>query len=213
MTKILIADDHKLFREGLKALIEKNPEMQVIAEAGDGRTAVKLARELKPDVVFMDISMPGLNGIESTRQIISEVPSVKIIALSMCSNKNFVVEVIKAGASGYILKDCPFTELIDAINSVARNKTYLSDLVTDVVVKNFIRGSGKQESMFGVLTSREKEVLQLIAEGKNTKEIANILYLSTKTVETYRKRIMIKLNIFNIAGLTKYAIKEGITPV
>ncbi len=213
MTKILIADDHRLFREGLKALIEKNPEMRVIAEAEDGRTAVKLTCELKPDVVFMDIAMPGLNGIEATRQIKSEVPFVKIIAISMHSNKNYVIEVIKAGASGYILKDCPFNELIDAVNSVSRNRTYLSGLITDVVVNNFIRGFGKEESIFGVLTSREKEVLQLIAEGKSTKEIAKILYLSTKTVETYRKHIMTKLNIFNIAGLTKYAIKEGITTI
>jgi two-component system, NarL family, response regulator NreC len=210
-TRILIADDHKLFCEGLRALLEKHPGMEVIAEAEDGRTAVRLSRKLMPDMVIMDIAMPELNGIEATRQIVTDMPNIKVIALSMHSDKNFVIEIIKAGASGYVLKNCVFTELTDAVKAVANNRTYLSHLITDVVVKDFIRGPEKEDSAFGVLTYREKEVLQLIAEGNSTKTIASSLNLSTKTVETYRKRIMTKLNIYNIAGLTKYAIKEGIS--
>jgi len=212
-TKVLIADDHKLFREGLRTLIEKEPYMRVIAEARDGRDAIQIARKLKPDIIIMDIAMPGLNGVEATRIIKSDIPDAKIIALSMHSDRNFVIETIKAGASGYVLKDCAFKDLFDAIKTVQSNRFYLEGLVTDIVVKNILDANEKQSSAFSILTSREKEVLQLIAEGKNTKEIAGILYLSTKTVETYRKRIMTKLNIFNIAELTRYAIKEGITPL
>jgi len=209
--RILIADDHRLFCEGLRAMIEKKPGMEVVAEADNGRTAVRLTRDLAPDVVIMDIAMPELNGIEATRQISSDIPGVKVIALSMHADKNFILEIIKAGASGYVLKNGAFTELISAIEAVTANRTYLSNKITDVVVNDLMRGPAREESAFDGLTHREKEVLQLIAEGRNTRTIASALHLSTKTVETYRKRIMTRLNIYSIAELTKYAINAGIS--
>jgi two-component system, NarL family, response regulator NreC len=208
--RILIADDHRLVREGLSALIAKQPGLEVVAEAEDGRTAVSLATKLKPDIVVMDISMPELNGIEATRRIIADVPGVKVIALSMYSDRKFVIEILGAGASGYILKDCAFTELRLAIKTVLQNQTYLSPQIADLIVDSYIRNRDMKDLLLNPLTGREKEVLQLISEGKNTKEIASILSLSVKTVETHRSNIMSKLKIYNIAELTKYALKEGI---
>ena len=210
--KILIADDHKIIRDGLRALVEKEPYMIWVGEAGDGRTAVRLAEELKPNVVIMDVSMPDLNGIEATRQIAEKNRTTKIIALSMHSDRRFVSEVLKAGASGYLLKDCAFEDLSVAIRTVMSNRTYLSSQVADVVLKDYVRLVAKSDlSAFSILTKREREVLQFIAEGKTTKEIAALLNISVKTVETHRQRIMEKLNIGSIAELTKYAIREGLT--
>jgi DNA-binding NarL/FixJ family response regulator len=213
--RILLADDHKIVREGLRTLIEKQPGTEVVGEADSGRMALKLTRELKPDVVIMDITMPDLNGIEATRQIHSEIPGVKVIALSMHSDKRLVTGILMAGASGYLLKeDCDSVELARAIQAVASNQTYLSPKIGEVVIKDYMRHlSITTSSPFSILTPREREVLQLLAEGKSTKEIASSLHLSVKTIETHRNKIMEKLDIHSIAELTKYAIRERLTPL
>jgi DNA-binding NarL/FixJ family response regulator len=209
---ILLADDHKIVREGIKALIEKQTDMEVIAETEDGRTTVQLALQLLPDVVIMDVGMPDMNGIEATRQIIANAPNIKIIALSMHSDRRFVAEMLKAGASGYLLKDCAFEELINAIHAVIANHTYLSPAIFDSVIKDYSHILSKEDlSVFSILTTREREVLQLLSEGKTTKEIASHLKISVKTVETYKQKIMNKLDIHSVAELTKYAIREGLT--
>lgn len=211
-TKVLIADDHKIVRDGLRTLLEKHPEISVVGEAEDGRETVQLARNLSPEVIIMDIAMPDLNGIEATRQIIGERPGVKVIALSMHSDRRFVSEMLKAGASAYLLKDCAFEELITAIRTVLKNKIYLSPGIAGVVIEDYIRRAPKSESsVFSLLSDREREVLQLMAEGKTTKEIASQLNVSIKTVETHRMNIMTKLDIHSVAELTKYAIREGLT--
>ena len=212
--KVIIADDHEIMRDGLKSMLEKQRDIEIIAETSDGRTTVELAMKLKPDVIIMDVSMPDMNGIEATRQIIEKSPKIKVIALSMHSDKQFILEMLNAGASGYLLKDCAFHELINAIHSVASNRSYLSPEIADVMIKEFKHVISKESlSAFSLLTSRERQVLQLIAEGKTTKEIAYTLEVSTKTIETYRQQIMDKLDIHSIAGLTKYAVREGLTSI
>jgi len=210
--KILLADDHKITRQGLRSLLEKEPDMEVVAEAEEGRTAVRLVRELLPDVVVMDVSMPDLNGMEATHQIVAEHPNVKVIALSIHSDNLFVSEMLKSGASGYLLKDCAFEELARAIHVVVDGKTYLSPAISGVVVDDYLHRLARTESPSSeVLTDREREVLQLIAEGKSTKQVALKLHISVKTVETHRRQIMSKLDIHTIAELTKYAIRKGLT--
>lgn len=211
--KILLAENHKIFREGLRSLIEKQSDMEVVAEAEEGRTAVRLVRELLPDVVIMDISMPDLNGMEAARQITHEFGDVRIVALSMHSDSLFVTEMLKSGASGYLLKDCAFEELALAIRAVVAGKTYLSPSISSVVVDDYLHRSPKKTDFSGldVLTNREREVLQLLAEGKSTKQIALKLHISGKTVETHRRQIMNKLDIHTVAELTKYAIRKGLT--
>jgi two-component system, NarL family, response regulator NreC len=212
-TKILIADDHKIIREGLRSLLEKQSDMEVIAEAQDGLTTVRLAQKLLPHVVIMDIGMPEMNGIDATRQIVAEKTcDIKVIALSMHSDRRFVLQMLKAGASGYLLKDSAFEELITAIHTIMMGQPYLSPKVMDVVVKEYLHGLAKNEtSVFTALTAREREVLQLLAEGKSTKQIASLLNVSVKTIETHRQQLMEKLGIHSIAELTKYAIREGLT--
>ncbi len=210
--KVLLVDDHAIIREGLRSLLEKQPEMEVIADTDDGRKAVELVRELLPDIVIMDITMPGLNGIEATRQIIADFPDVKVIALSIHSKRRFVADMLSAGATGYILKECLFDELVQAIKAVAAGGRYLSPRITDVVVSDYVkRLSATTESPFEALKTREREVLQLVAEGKSTKQIALELHVSTKTIEANRRQIMEKLNIHSVAELTKYAVREGLT--
>ncbi len=210
--KIILADDHHIMREGLCTLLEKQDDMEIIAQADDGRTAVRLTRELYPDVVVMDIAMPGLNGIEATRQITTEMPEINVIALSMHPDRQFVAEMLKAGAMGYLLKSCAFQELADAIRTVADNRTYLSPKISDVVIDDYVkRLSIDQISTDSPLSPREREVLQLVAEGKSTKELALELSVSVKTVETHRQQIMKKLKTHSVAELTKYAIREGLT--
>jgi two-component system response regulator NreC len=210
--RIFIADDHQIMRQGLKILLEKEPDMKVVGEAEDGRRTMTLVRELNPDVVVMDVKMPDLNGIEATRQILSECPDVKVIALSMYTDRRFVTNMLKAGAHAYLLKEGAFEELVQAIRLVMNKKTYLSPGVTEIIVKEYVNGSpGPAQSVFSMLTPREREVLQLLAEGKRTSEIADILYIGVKTVETHRWQIMNKLGIRNLAELTKYAIREGLT--
>jgi DNA-binding NarL/FixJ family response regulator len=187
-------------------------DMEIIAQANNGRTAVQLAQELSPDVIIMDIGMPDLNGIEATRQIVKNSPKVRVIALSMHSAKKFIVEMFKAGASGYLLKDCEFDELVNAIRTVASGKNYISPSISGILVETCITdGVKNKESAFSTLTKREREVLQLITEGKTTKQTAKCLHISPKTVEAHRLNIMNKLNIDNMAQLTKYAIQEGLT--
>ncbi len=212
--KIILADDHKIIREGLRNLLEEQDELHIVGETGDGREAVRLVDEHRPDLVIIDIMMPGLNGVEAARHMIAGHPDIKIIALSMHSNKQLVMEMLKAGASGYLLKDCAFNELSDAIESVMNGHIYLSPGINTVLLKERVFESGETSSLhaiFTLLSKREIEVLQLISEGKSTKEIANVLCVSVKTIETHRQQIMNKLNIRSIAGLTKYAIREGLT--
>ena len=209
---VLLADDHKIMRAGLRSLLEKAANVSVVAEAEDGRQAVKLATELRPDLVIMDISMPKLNGIEATRQILADLPGTKIIALSMHSDKRFLVEMFQAGAVGYLLKDCAAEELEQAIKTVASNQCYLSPEITGVLLDDYVdRFRSKPTNAATVLTPREREVLQLIAEGWSTKNIAEHLYVSIKTAESHRLKIMKKLDLHTVADLTKYAIKEGLT--
>jgi two-component system response regulator NreC len=210
--KILLADDHQITRQGLKSLLEKQSDMEVIGEAQQGREAVALTRQLSPQIVIMDVSMPDLNGMEAAKQISNERPDIKIIALSMHSDSLFVTEMLKSGASGYLLKDCAFEELVQAIRTVNSGKTYLSPSISGVVVSDYVHRLSKPDKYnLEVLTAREREVLQLIAEGKSTKQTALKLHISTKTVETHRRQIMDKLDIHSVAELTKYAIRKGFT--
>lgn len=210
--KILLADDHKIVRDGLRNLLEKQADIVVAGEAEDGREALQMTRKLSPDVVIMDIAMPDLNGIEATRLILSENHDVKIVVLSMHSDKRYVSEMLKAGASAYLLKDCAFEELITAIRTIMKGKIYLSPGISEVLIEDYFKkGQKTDSSVFSLLSDREREVLQLMAEGRTSKEIAAHLYVSIKTVETHRTNIMSKLDIHNIAELTKYAIREGLT--
>ena len=210
--KILIADDHQILRQGLRTLLEKEPDLEVVAEADNGRSTVRLARESHPEVIIMDVAMPDMNGIEATRQIISEMPKVKVIALSMYADRRFVANMLKAGASGYLLKDCASEELVRAIRVVLTHKTFLSPGVADIVVKDYVQAPlGREASVFSILSNREREVLQLMAEGRSTNQIAECLHVSVKTVETHRQQMMQKLKMHSVAELTKYAIREGLT--
>jgi DNA-binding NarL/FixJ family response regulator len=212
--RILIADDHSITREGLKVMLNKMENFEVVAEAENGRLAVSLTRKHQPDVVVMDINMPDLNGVDATRQIVAELPQTRIIALSMYSDRSYVKGMLKAGVSGYLLKNCAFEELADAIQTVMRYQTYLSPKVSEIVRDEFVKMMGSNEpNAVELLTDKEREVLQLIAEGKKTKDIAELLHISVKTVEARRSKIMEKLNINNVAGLTKYAIREGLTSI
>lgn len=209
--RIIIADDHKLMREGLKAMLT-GQSMNVVGEAGDGRAAVALVRKAGADVVIMDLSMPGLNGIDATRQIIEHSSDTRVIALSMHSDRRFVAQALKAGASGYLLKDCALDELAQAIRAVLLGKVYLCTAVSGKVVDDYLRKLPPGQSPpCPTLTDREREVLQLLAEGQSSKQIALTLRVSAKTVETYRQRTMKKLEIYTVAELTKYAIREGLT--
>ena len=208
--KIILADDHKIVRQGLRNMLEQETDLEVLGEADDGRMAVRLVRELSPQVVIMDVGMPDLNGIEATRQVLAESPGVKVIGLSMHCDRHFVMNMLKAGASGYLLKDSAFEELATAIRMVLGGKMYLSTEIANIVIKDYLQGGG-DESVFSVLTPREREVLQLMAEGKSSRQIADHLVISIKTVETHRMQLMHKLQIFSVAELTKYAIREGLS--
>jgi DNA-binding NarL/FixJ family response regulator len=210
--RVLIADDHTIVREGLRSLLEKEPDLVVVAEAGSGSAALQLAREHHPDVVLMDISMPDMNGIDATRMIRAEQSDARILALSMETDRRFVVEVLKAGATGYLLKDCAFTELATAIRTVARDETYLPPKIVELVIKDYLqRIPENSSSSYDNLSAREREILQLISSGMCTKEIAFALDVSTKTIENQRQNIMKKLNLYSIAELTKYAVREGLS--
>ncbi len=212
-TKILLADDHQIVREGLHSLFEKEADLEVVGEAENGRQAVRMARDLKPDVVVMDVAMPDLNGIEAMRQILAELPAARILALSMYSNKHYVIEALKAGASGYLLKDGAFDELVQAIRAVIAGRSYLSPEITGAVIDDVVHRPAEPRPAPPRLSSREREVLQLLAEGRTTRQIARRLFVSRKTVDTHRQHIMKKLDLHSVAELTKYAVREGLTSI
>lgn len=207
--KIIIADDHKIMRDGLRNMLDKEPGMEVVAEATNGREALRLAEQLRPDILVMDISMDDLNGIDATRSLVNKGLGTRVVALSMHADKRFVAGMFEAGAMAYLLKECSYEELIQAIRQVMSGRTYLCSMISGVMIRDYIQRMRKNEP--SLLSPREKEILQLMAEGSTTKRIADQLKVSVKTVETHRQHIMDKLNIYSIAELTKYAIKEGIT--
>jgi two-component system, NarL family, response regulator NreC len=210
--RIVLADDHRIIRDGLCSLLEKHPNMEVIAEVENGKEAVEVTKQLKPDVTVLDISMPLMNGIEATRKILDHDPTVKVIGLSMHSDPDYIMGMLSAGASGYLLKECAFGELAQAINAVIQNKSYLSPSVTSTVIKSFRENRSKEDSDDTTkLSGREREILQLIAEGHSSKEIGSELNLSTKTINSHRQNIMDKVNCHDVVQLTKYAIRSGIT--
>lgn len=212
--KILLADDHTIVRKGLRVLLEAEEYIKVLDEAEDGRDALKKTEKLQPDVVVMDIAMPGLNGLEATRQIKKHFPAVKILILSMHTTKEYVFQTLRAGASGYLVKKAAPRDLVSAIQAVHRGESFLSPSISRTIIEEYIKKAEKtiqEEDLYEILTNREREILQLIAEGNSTRKIADKLNISKKTVETHRAHIMDKLNIHNTPELTKYAIQKGIT--
>ncbi len=211
--RILLADDHTILRDGIRALLEDEPDMIVVGEAEDGRTAVKLACQSKPDVVLMDIAMPLLNGLEATRQIKHDCPQVKVLILTMHENEEYIRQVLASGAMGYILKDAAAHELLDAIHAVHRGEAVLSPAITRLVIENYLRWGDLQQDSTNGLSPREREVLQLIAEGYSNKQIAEILSISIKTVQAHRMNLMAKLDLHDRADLIKYAIQRKIIDI
>jgi len=210
--RAIIADDHRIMREGLRSLLERTGEFECIAEADDGYQAVMLATELRPDVVIMDIAMPNLNGIEATRQIKTELPEVEVVVLSMHATRNYVLQVLQAGASAYLLKDSAFEELSTALLAISRGGMYLSPAITKTAALANLKGgpSGGISGQAEHLTKRELQVLQLIAEGKSTKDVATLLNVSVKTVEFHKARLMEQLDLHSTPALIKFAIAEGL---
>jgi DNA-binding NarL/FixJ family response regulator len=209
--RILLVDDHQILRQGLRHLLERQEGMTVVAEASDGRRAVELVREHRPDVVVMDVAMPELNGVDATRQILAELEGTKVVALSMHSGRRYIAEMLRVGASAYLLKDSAFDELVQAIRTVSSGQTYLGSGVASVVVSDYLERLADEERASPPLTPREREVVQLLAEGRSTRQVADRLHVSIKTVETHRRQIMRKLEISSIAELTKYAVREGLS--
>jgi two-component system, NarL family, response regulator NreC len=210
--RVLLADDHTLIRAGLRMVVESQPDLTVVAEAGDGRQAVAMAQTLKPDVVVMDIGMPSLNGIEASRQIHGSLPATRIVMLSMHSDEGYVLKALKAGAKAYLLKDSAEADLAHAIRAAAAGKSFFSPAVGKVLLEDYVRKlqrTGAEDS-YDLLSPREREILQLVAEGNSSKEIANLLNLSVYTVETHRARVMQKLSLKGIPELTLYAVRKGI---
>ena len=211
-TRLLIADDHAIVRDGIRSLLQSEKDFTVVGEAANGRQAVKQATELRPDVVIMDIAMPELKGVEATRQIMARNPCVIVIALSMHGDKSFVADMLKAGAVGYLQKSCAFRHLVRAIRTAMAGNIYLNPDIIRIVVEGF-RRKIPDTAMFQVLSAKEREVLQLLSEGHSSKEIANRLGVTSKTIDTHRQNIMDKLGLRSVAALTKYAIREGLTSV
>ena len=209
-TRVLLADDHVLVRAGIRALMEKIPDVEVVGEAGTGREALELVRSTLPNIVLMDIAMTDLGGLEALPRITKDFPSVKVIILSAHANEEYVIRALREGASGYMLKDSATTELELAINSVIQDKIYLSPSISRTVIDDYLQRVSGAVSPLEQLTSRQREILQLIAEGKNTKEIAAALDISIKTVESHRLQLMDRLNIHDVPGLVRYAIRSGL---
>lgn len=211
---VLLVDDHRLFRDGLRPLLAAQPDLEVVGEADDGLEGLRLARELRPAVALLDISMPGLNGLEVTRRLADEAPETRAVILSMHGDRRFVLEALRAGARGYLLKETGFAELVTALRAVAAGGIHLGAAVSEQVVRDYVSlAEAEPGSAFALLSGREREVLQMLAEGLATKEIAARLHLSAKTVESHRRAVMDKLGIRSVAELTKYAIREGLTPL
>ena len=210
MTRVLLADDHALVRAGIRALMEKIPNVEVVGEAGTGRKALELVRSTSPNIVLMDIAMTELGGLEALPRITKDFPSVNVIILSAHANEEYVIRALREGASGYMLKDSATTELELAINSVIQGKVYLSPSISRTVIDDYLQRVSGAVSPLEQLTSRQREILQLIAEGKNTKEIAGDLEISIKTVESHRLQLMDRLNIHDVPGLVRYAIRSGL---
>ena len=214
MTRILIADDHRIVCEALTQALEREPGVEVVGVAADGREAVRLTKKLKPDIVILDITMPGLSGIEAAAQIRAHEPQTRLIALSMHSDRRYVTGALAAGVSGYLVKDCALEELALALKTVEKGQVYLSPRIAGVVVESLQQAAPAPAAPTDSserLTGREREVLQLIAEGHSVRDMDALLHVSVKTVETHRSQLMKKLGIANVAGLTKYAIREGLT--
>jgi len=214
--RILLADDHKILREGLRSLLAQLPEVTVVGEAADGEAAIALARQLRPDLIIMDVVMPGTDGIAATRQIRIDCPGTRVIALSMHSDRHYVSDMVRAGALGYMVKDGSFNDLQQAIRTVMANRPYLSSSITGTLVEDFVRQAGAKEPSVPprhILTPREQEVLRLIADGKRVKEIAHLLGISAKTVESHRQNIMDKLEIHSTIELARYALREGLASI
>lgn len=212
MIRVLLADDHRLLIDGLRPLLEKQKDIEVVGVARDGMDAIKQAIKCRPDIILLDISMPGLNGIDAAKRILKEIPETKIIMLSMHADQRYIQESIRAGACGYILKESAAGELIEAIVAIQRGEIFFSRSVREKVLHEYIEWvRERNDSAYSPLSAREREVLQLLAEGKSTKETAGALNISVKTVESHRKQIMDKLGLYSIAELTKYAIREGLT--
>ena len=210
--RVLLADDHKLMRAGLRLVVDQQPDLSVVGEADDGRQAVELAKSLKPNVVVMDIGMPNLNGIEAARQIGEMDPGAAVVMLSMHSDESYVLRALSAGARAYLLKDSATTDLVQAIHAVAEGKSFFSPAVSKVLLQDYmrkLRRSGAEDS-YDLLSPRERGVLQLVAEGKSNKEVASLLNLSVYTVETHRAKIMQKLNLKGVPELILYAVRKGI---
>ena len=211
--RIILADDHTLVRAGINSLLKQIPYIKVIAEADNGRKALQLARELEPDIVLMDIAMKEMNGLESTSRLTKKHPKTKVIILSMYANEDYVLKAFSVGASGYLLKDAAASELETAIKEVSLGKTYISPSISKHLVNAYKNPTNLKEKLYEKLTPRQREVLQLIAEGKSTKEIAFTLNLSVKTVETHRAQLMERLEIYDIPGLVRHAISKGLIEV
>lgn len=208
--RIYIADDHAVIRDGLRALLEAREDMEVIGDAGDGRQAVTEATQLKPDVVIMDISMPGRNGIDAAALLREAVPSTRVIILSMHATTEHVFRALQAGARGYLLKNSAGAELVDAVRAVHAGKRYFSQKIADLLVEDYVR-EGRPTGPIGALSPREREILQLTVEGHTSAEVGRLLSLSPKTVETYRSRLMQKIGVADLVGLVKFAIVHGLT--
>ncbi len=211
--RILLADDHEVVRDGLRALLEKQPDFEITGMSGDGQETIRMAHRLAPDLIIMDINMPSLSGIEATRRIRADLPAVKILTLSVHSRSALVAQMIQAGASGYLPKSCAAKELIEAIRAVMRNHTYLSPKIMDSVVEYMRADPSAQAVTVSELSNREREVLGLIAAGKSSKEIADCLNLSERTIEFHRHNLMDKVGLHTVAELTKYAVREGLAPL
>jgi len=214
MTKlrILLGDDHTLLRSGLKKILQDHGEWEIVGEAGDGREAVRLALELEPDLIILDIGMPLLNGLEATRQIVRRLPDVRILILSMHANEAYIIEALKAGAKGYLLKDSADTDLVNGVTSVAAGKSYFSPAVSRIVLDDYVRHLSEKgiADRYESLSEREREVFQLVAEGQSNKEVATLLSISPATVETHRANLLQKLDIHNTAELVLYAVRRGV---
>jgi len=210
--RVLLADDHGIVRRGLRYLLENSPSFRVVGEAGDGREAVKLAEELTPDVVVMDIAMPNLNGLDATAQIVKKCPATGVIILSMHSDETYLVRALSAGAKGYLLKDSAEADLIRAVEAVSQGRPFFSPAIAETLLEDYMRRLRQQnlKDSYDLLTDREKEVLQLLAEGKANKEVASLLNLSLYTVETHRANLMQKLNLHNTADIVLYAVRKKI---